>query len=101
MPSFDVPQIEHDTESVDPWFATLDRRHMPDGAGGWMIEVNGIHRNDRDTWVQIGTSEDPEETVLLHVSPWGSPDDALAALRAWSCLDVSRRPRVIEVMRPM
>ena len=98
---FDVPMAEHESDAVDPLFAGLDQREIADGAGGWVAEVVGIHRDPRETWVQIATSEAPDETVLLHLSPYAGTDDALAALRAWSGCEMSRRPRVIEVMRLM
>jgi hypothetical protein len=98
---FEAPMAEHYPEPVDPLFTGLDHREIADGAGGWIAEVVGIHRDPRETWVQIATSETFDDTVLLHLSPWAGIDDALDALRAWSSRDTSRRPRIIEVMRQM
>jgi hypothetical protein len=98
---FETRVVEDPCSAVDPLFAGLDQRQITDGAGGWIAEVVGIHRDPRETWVQIATSDAPEETVLLHLSPWAGTDDALAALSAWSSCEMSRRPRIIEVMRLM
>jgi hypothetical protein len=97
----DIAEADYHSEALDPLFAELDQRHIPDGAGGWTTEVIGIHHDRRDTWIQIGTSDAHEDTFLLHLPPWAGTDDALAALCAWSTRDASRRPRVIEVMRHM
>ena len=101
MLHLEVPQSQDQYESVDPLFAPLDHQSIPDGAGGWTTEVIGIHRSERDIWIQLGINDATDESVLMHLSLWATADDALTALQEWSARDVSRRTRVIEVMRHM
>lgn len=62
-----------------------------------MTQVVGIHRTSCAAWVQIATSRDDAETVLLRFVPGATPDTALKALQTWSGMSLAERPHIVDV----
>jgi hypothetical protein len=88
-------------ELLDPLFGDLDRRPIAAEEGQWVTQVVGIHRTSREAWVQIATSRDDDETVLLRFVPGAKTDTALKALETWSGMSLLQRPHIVDVPRVM
>jgi hypothetical protein len=90
-----------DVEMWDPLFQELDRQRIANQSGDRLTLVVGIHRENRDAWVQIASSEDVEETVLLHFVPGSKPDTALRSLQTWYEMSRAERPHLVDIPRIM
>jgi hypothetical protein len=84
-------------ELADRWFRALDYRRIKTGPRCWIARVMGIHRDDREIWIQIARGNNPEKSVVLHLSGWTTVDQAIAAMKAHS-IEPGPFPRVISVI---
>jgi len=85
-----------DNTSADQWFAALDQRRIGAGAGSWIAQVVGVHRDDDGFWVQVSSSEDPFSTIVLHLAPTTPIDDVVTALERHS-RSAEGRPALIDL----
>src|SRR5262245_1332611 len=82
----------------DRWFAELDQRRIVRGPFSWLIQVDGVHVASRDAWVQVALVDQPQSSVVLHLSRHATAANALAALHAWFQIPARERPHVVDVM---
>jgi hypothetical protein len=84
---------------LDQLAAALDRQQIGEGADSWVAEVLGVHTDGSDFWVQIAPADNPDDSVVLRLSAWATPQHAIAAL---TLMDVQSGPfpHVIDVMQP-
>jgi hypothetical protein len=86
--------------AADWWFAGLDQQQITLDNTRCTLQVLGVHVDGFHTWIQIEFAEDPDSSVLLHLTPWAGLQDALnivlnaitdtatgAAADALRCLD--------------
>jgi hypothetical protein len=92
-----VPRPEH--SRIDQVIAILDQRRIGEGANSWVVEVLGVHGDGQDLWVQIAAADTPDESVVLRLSAWATPQHAIAALTAMRP-QRGPLPHVIDVMQP-
>ena len=87
------------TPEHDPLFAALDH-HLIAAEDGhdWYLQVLGIHRSEREVWVQIAPVTDATAGAVLRLSPGATPAHAIAAVGRWSPSE-AQASRVIDVMR--
>jgi hypothetical protein len=83
----------------DRWFSELDQRRIARGPFSWLIQVDGVHVARRDAWIQVALVDQPQSSVVLHLSPYATAANALAALQAWFQTPACERPHVVEVMQ--
>ena len=69
-----------DASAADHWFSALDQRQIGAGATAWVAQVLGVHPDRGALWVELARTDDPYATVVLHLSPTTSIDEAVAAL---------------------
>lgn len=67
---------------LDDLMLALDQQRVGKGAASWTVEVLGAHSAGRDLWIQIARNGQADDTLVLHVLPHATVDDALAALRS-------------------
>jgi hypothetical protein len=84
---------------AERWFAELDQRRIAGGPFSWLIQVDGVHLEQRDAWVQVALVDQPLSSVVLHVSAHATAAHALAALQAWFKTPPCDRPHVVDVMQ--
>jgi hypothetical protein len=88
-----------ETPEHDPLFAALDHHRIAAENGhDWYLQVLGIHRSEREVWVQIAPVTDATAGAVLRLSPRATPAHAIAAVGRWSP-SVAQASRVIDVMR--
>ena len=68
--------------AADWWFAGLDQRTFVAGAARWTIQVLGVYIDGFHTWIQIEFAEDPDSSLLLHLTPWAGSQDAIGIVKA-------------------
>lgn len=84
--------------SADRLFARLDHYPIMGDPDGSTVEVISIHlTQDAGAWVQMETSGEPKQSVLLHLPHSTTLDQAVAALDAWSQMGRERRPQCIDI----
>jgi len=81
---------------IDKWYRALDRQELRLGTQAWPALVSGIHVQGRDLWIQISHAENPEQSLVLHVSRDTNIDAALAAA-ALVCAGILPGPRTIDL----
>jgi hypothetical protein len=88
-----------ETPEQDPLFVALDH-HLIAAEDGhdWYLQVLGIHRSEREVWVQIAPVTDATAGAVLRLSPRATPAHAIAAVGRWSPSE-AQASRVIDVMR--
>src|SRR5262249_45609146 len=70
----DGPLMRPDSRVLDPGstadrlFAALDGRRTSGPCGSWEVHVTGIHIVQRDAWVQVAAADQPDRSVVLHLS---------------------------------
>jgi len=84
---------------IEQLIAALDQQRIGDGAENWVAQVFGVHTDGRDFFVQIAPADNPDESVVLRLSAWATPQHAIAALTAM-CPQRGPFPHVIDVMQP-
>jgi hypothetical protein len=87
-----------DSTVADRLFAELDNRAVNSAPYAWIAQVLGVHMIGTEAWVQVGSASEPLCSVMLHLSPHATADQALAALRAWSGTPLAERDSVVHVM---
>jgi hypothetical protein len=68
--------------AADWWFAGLDQRAFMVSDVRWTMQVAGVHMEGSRTWIQIEFAEDPDSSLLLHLTPWAGLQDAINIVRA-------------------
>jgi hypothetical protein len=84
---------------IDQVIAGLDQRQVGEGASAWVAQVLGVHSDERDLWVQVAPADNPFESIVLRMSPYATPQHAVAALALMHPTD-GAFPHVVNVMRP-
>jgi hypothetical protein len=84
---------------AERWFSELDQRRIAGGPFSWLIQVDGIHVASRDAWVQVALVDQPQSSVVLHISRYATAANALAALQAWFQTPPRERPHIVDVMQ--
>ena len=77
-------EVAATADLIDTWYQALDRRPLMVGTQRWLALVTGIHVHGGDVWIQIARADDPDENLVIRVSPGTSVDRVAAAVRAWS-----------------
>ena len=72
------------------WIQLLDGRRVGTGRKTWTFLVEGIHVQHDDIWIQGSRADDPGSALLLHVEPYATIRDVLAALCALPAADDHR-----------
>ena len=87
-----------DDSRVDRLIAALDHQRVGEGEASWVVQVLGVHVDGRNLWLQVARDDDPSDGVVLHLRPWGTADQARAALASLDWQSASY-PRMIHVMQ--
>jgi hypothetical protein len=78
-----TPNHDHRSSltSANEWFEALDRRVIGRGRGHWVASVLGVHRDDREWWIDVARAGNPSANVVLRLSRQATVFHAVAALR--------------------
>jgi hypothetical protein len=79
-------------------FAALDGRQVAAVDGPWTMQVQGVHDDGRDLWIQVARDGEPDESVVLRLSPWATARHAMVALAASDPFEETTYPRIVRVM---
>lgn len=82
--------------AADWWFAGLDQRSFMLSNVRWTMQVAGVHLDGFHTWIQIEFAEDPDSSLLLHLTPWAGLQDAINIVRAEIMCRTSSDPTAAE-----
>jgi hypothetical protein len=76
--------LDPDPHRVDWLVAALDQRSIDNGRTVWLVDVVGAHEAAGELWLQVAPHDDATEGVVLHMFPWNTVADAIAALESWN-----------------
>jgi hypothetical protein len=79
-------------------FDALDGRQVGKGDETWTLQVEGVHDDGRDLWIQVARQESPVDSLVLRLSPWATVRHALVALSAFDPFQDAAYPRIVRVM---
>jgi len=82
--------------AADWWFAGLDRRPLTISDIRWTMQVAGVHLDGFHTWIQIEFAEDPDSSLLLHLTPWAGLQDAVNIVHAEMVCRTSSGPSTVD-----
>ena len=95
----DAANARRDDPDRAEWIAAaLDQQYIGANEGGWTVHVLGVHTDRDEIWIQVASDPEGSDAFVLHLSPWATPQHALAALAA-TRLDNGSYPQVVPVMR--
>ena len=84
---------------IEQLVTAIDQQQIGEGAASWIAQVLGVHTDGRDFWVQIAPADRAAESLVLRISAYATPQQAIAALAV-----IRPRggvfPQVINVMQP-
>ena len=63
--------------AADWWFTGLDQRPFTVDNMRRTMRVLGVHVEGSNTWIQLEFAEDPDTSLLLHLTPWAGLQDAV------------------------
>jgi len=63
--------------AADWWFTGLDQRPFTVDNLRRTMQVLGVHVEGSHTWIQLEFAEDPDTSLLLHLTPWAGLQDAV------------------------
>ena len=64
------------------WFRALDHRRIDVGSQSWVALVTGVHMDHGNAWIQIADEGSLERSLVLHVFPSTTWEQAATSMRA-------------------
>lgn len=72
---------DHDVPSTaDRWYAALDNQRIDVSGRSWVVQVDGIHTQGEDLWIQLTRVGFEGRGVVIHVTSSVGIDHALRSL---------------------
>lgn len=68
---------------LSPLAAALEGRHVEGLFRDWVARVNGVHFDERVSWIQISRDDDDSASVVLRCSDRATVEQAAAVLGHW------------------
>lgn len=65
---------------ADRWYVALDNQRIDVNGLSWVVQVDGIHTDGADLWIQLSRVGFDGRGVVLHVMPGVEIDQALREL---------------------
>jgi hypothetical protein len=85
--ALDIQAREHPRHSdppgadADAWFSALDDRAIELGSGACITRVVGIHASPDGLWIQLTWADQPEVSVVVHVTSATRVEEVLHRLK--------------------
>jgi hypothetical protein len=70
------------TSLADRWYLALDNQRLQIGARSWVVQVDGIHSQGEDLWIQLSRIGIDDRGLVLHVTAGVEIEEALRLLAA-------------------
>ena len=70
----------HVPNTADRWYVALDNQRIDFNGRSWVVQVDGIHTQGDDLWIQLSRVGFEGRGVVLHITPGVGIEQALRAL---------------------
>ena len=78
-------------------FAELDGRDIYSGTSHWFACVLGIHTTPEEDWVQLSLVGQFPCSLIVHLLPRTTAEQAINAINSWLKSPLDDRPRIVDV----
>jgi hypothetical protein len=68
------------TSLSDRWYLALDNQRLKIGARSWVVQVDGIHSQGEELWIQLSRIGFEDRGLVMHVTPGVEIEEALKLL---------------------
>jgi len=78
-------------------FAELDGQSIYSGTSHWLACVLGIHTTREEAWIQLSLVGQFPCSLILHLLPRSTAQQAIRAINSWVACPFDDRPRIVDV----
>jgi hypothetical protein len=78
-------------------FAELDGQSIHSGTSHWLACVLGVHTTHEDAWVQLSLVGQFPCSLIVHLAPRTTAQQAIRAINSWLQCPFDDRPRIVDV----